>query len=60
MKPSLHVKLISFGNVVRFPNEVPFVGTDKGPQSFAKRQKETEMNQESDFVGDKPKKPTNK
>ena len=39
IKPSSQEKNISLGNVVRLPDKVPFFGTDKDPQSFAKRLK---------------------
>lgn len=36
MNPTSQLKLILWGYVVAFPNNVPFIGTGKGPQSFAK------------------------
>ena len=35
MNPTSQLKLILWGYVVAFPDNVPFTGTGKGPQSFA-------------------------
>jgi len=36
MNPGSQVKCTLFGNTVKLPEEEPFMGTDKGPQSTAK------------------------
>lgn len=35
MNPTSQLKLILWGYVVAFPDNVPFTGTGNGPQSFA-------------------------
>ena len=39
MNPGSHLKSTLLGNTVESPEEEPFLGTGKGPQSTAKRKK---------------------
>ena len=50
MNPGLHLKSTLLGNSVELPEEEPFVGTDKGPQSTAENRESQLYNPVSKFL----------
>lgn len=51
LNPASHLKTMTLGKLVSLPNEEPFAGGDKGPQSTAETHREYDENEDISAIG---------